>query len=228
MIVKICGITNEADALLSVALGADAVGFVFAPSPRQVSKAVVGEIVHRLPPEVLTVGVFRNESPKRVVEIVNSLGLRAAQLHGEESVTDSLWVAERIPLLIKAFPAGHPMVSRFEEYGARWVLVDSASPGSGRVFDWSLAEGVTDHSKLLVSGGLNYSNVGGIIELLHPLGVDVSSSVEAEPGRKDPMRLRAFINAARTAQAAVESSNKDESTDSTDGAELYDWQDEEL
>jgi len=224
MIIKICGITNEADALLSIALGADALGFVFAPSPRQVSKTMVRDIVHRLPPEVLTVGVFRNESPQRVVEIVNDIGLRAAQLHGEESMADCLWVAERIPLLVKAFPAGHPMVSRFQEYGARWVLVDSASPGSGRVFDWSLAEGVADHSKLLVSGGLNNSNVGDIIRLLHPLGVDVSSSVEAEPGRKDPMRLRAFIRAARSAQAEIESSSEGGST--TD-SELYDWQDEE-
>ena len=85
MFVKICGTTTEEDALLAVAMGADAVGFIFAPSPRQVSPGRVRDIVRRLPPEVLTVGVFRDELPERVVEVVNSSGLRGAQLHGRET-----------------------------------------------------------------------------------------------------------------------------------------------
>ncbi|HXY45203.1 MAG TPA: phosphoribosylanthranilate isomerase, partial [Acidimicrobiales bacterium] len=98
MWVKICGITSEEDALIAVAMGTDAVGFVFAPSPRQMSPNAVQAIVRRLPPEILTVGVFRDEQPQRVVEIVNRVGLKAAQLHGNESREDCGYVAVRVPL----------------------------------------------------------------------------------------------------------------------------------
>jgi phosphoribosylanthranilate isomerase len=199
VLVKICGITTEADALLAVALGADAVGFIFAPSPRQVSAQATRRIIERVPPEILTVGVFRNEAPARVVEIVNSIGLRAAQLHGDETVDETRWVAERIALTIKAFPAGHPGIGRIDDYGAAFVLVDAESPGSGEVFDWRLAEGVVDPARLIVSGGLRAENVGDAIAHLHPYGVDVDSGVESVPGRKDPVKLRAFVAAARAA-----------------------------
>ena len=111
MLIKICGITSEPDAMLAAALGADAVGFIFAPSPRQVSPQAVRSIIERMPPEILTVGVFRNESRVRVVDIVNSIGLRAAQLHGDETIEDTQWIAERVPLVIKAFPAGNLYLS---------------------------------------------------------------------------------------------------------------------
>jgi phosphoribosylanthranilate isomerase len=199
VLVKICGITSEADALLAVALGADAVGFVFAPSHRQVSPQAVRRIIERLPPEILTVGVFRNEAPVRVVEITNSIGLRAAQLHGDETAKDTRWVAERVRLVIKAFPAGHRNVTRLDSYGAGLVLVDADSPGSGEVFDWRLAEGVVDPARLIVSGGLHSGNVADAIEHLHPFGVDVSTGVEAMPGVKDPRKVRAFVVAARRA-----------------------------
>ncbi|MGA2036251.1 MAG: phosphoribosylanthranilate isomerase [Acidimicrobiales bacterium] len=130
MLIKICGITSEADALLAVGLGADAVGFVFAPSRRQVSPQAVRRIIERLPSEILTVGVFRNEAPVRVVQITNSIGLRAAQLHGDETAQDTRWVAERVPLTIKAFPAGHRNIMRLDSYGAGLVMVDADSPGS--------------------------------------------------------------------------------------------------
>jgi phosphoribosylanthranilate isomerase len=203
MLVKICGITTEADALLAVALGADALGFVFAPSRRQVAPQAVQRIVERVPREIVTVGVFRNEAPARVVEIVNSIGLRGAQLHGDESTSDSQWVAERVPWTIKAFPAGHRNVGRFEEYGADAVLVDADSPGSGEVFDWRLAEGVVDPTRLIVSGGLHDGNVADAIAHLRPMGVDVSSGVESAPGRKDPRKVRSFVVAARRAARAL-------------------------
>lgn len=203
VLVKICGITTEADALLAVALGADAVGFVFAPSPRQVSPQTVARIVERIPREILTVGVFRNEAPARVVEVVNTVGLRAAQLHGDEPPSAISYVAERVPFTIKAYPAGHPEVAHFAEHGADAVLVDAASPGSGEVFDWRLAEGVVDPARLIVAGGLTAANVGDAIAHLRPFGVDVASSVESSPGRKDPRLVRAFVAAARTAAAAL-------------------------
>ena len=133
--VKICGITTEADALLAVGMGASAVGFVFAPSPRQMAPSTVADIVKRLPHETVTVGVFRDESPQRVIEIANTIGLRAVQLHGVESVEDTRWVASRAGWTIKAFPAGHRNIDRFNEYGAQFLLVDGNNPGSGELFD---------------------------------------------------------------------------------------------
>lgn len=229
MLVKICGITTEADALLAVALGADAVGFVLAPSPRQVSAAETRRIIERVPPEILTVGVFRDEAPARVVEIVNTTGLKAAQLHGNETVEQSLWVSERVPLTIKAFPAGHPGIGRIDDYGAELVLVDAESPGSGEVFDWRLAEGVADPARLIVSGGLRAENVGDAVAHLHPFGVDVSTGVESAPGRKDPVKLRAFVAAARAA-AGDEMSGEEAETDDEEGVSgtdrPFDWREE--
>ena len=216
VLVKICGITTEADALLAVALGADALGFVFAPSVRQVSPQAVGHIVERVPRHIVTVGVFRNESPQRVVEIVNGIGLRGAQLHGEESPADSSYVAARVPWTIKAFPAGHLGIGRLEDYGAHVVLVDAASPGSGEVFDWRLAEGVVDPGKLILAGGLDPTNVADAIHHLHPFGVDVSSGVESAPGRKDPRKLRDFVVAAREASSGIEGDGRD--AEDTNGA----------
>ena len=141
LFVKICGVTSEADALLAVGMGASAVGFVFAPSPRQMAPSAVADIVKRLPHETVTVGVFRDESPKRVVEIANTIGLRAVQLHGVESIEDTRWVASRAGWTIKAFPAGHRNIDRFNEYGAEFLLIDGNNPGSGELFDWRLAEG---------------------------------------------------------------------------------------
>jgi phosphoribosylanthranilate isomerase len=197
--VKICGITNEEDALLAVAMGADAVGFVFAPSPRQVTPSVAASIASRLPPEILTVGVFRDELPKRVVEIVNRTGLRAAQLHGDESREDAGHVAVRVPLVIKAFPAGDPRLARAGEYGASIVMIDAPSPGSGKVFDWRLAEGAPRARRLVLAGGLDPTNVAEAIKVVRPWGVDVSTGVESSPGKKDALKVRAFVTAARAA-----------------------------
>ena len=198
MFVKICGITAEDDALLAVALGADAVGFIFAPSKRQVRPAQAAEIARRLPLEILTVGVFRDETKERVVEIINSTGLRAAQLHGHESAEDCRWIRERVPATIRALPAGSPDLDRFDEFGADVLLLDSPTPGSGQVFDWSLAEGRPSNRRTLLAGGLNPDNVVDAITRIRPWGVDVASGVEREPGRKDPTKLREFIVAAQS------------------------------
>jgi phosphoribosylanthranilate isomerase len=200
MFVKICGITTEEDALLAVALGADAVGFVFAPSPRQIAAGVARDIARRLPPEVLTVGVFRNETSRRVVEITQAAGLRGAQLHGHESMTDTRWVADRVPVVIKGFAAGDPHLDDFDAYGASIALVDSPLPGSGEVFDWSLAEGAPANRRLLLAGGLTPENVAEAIDRVRPWGVDVSTGVERAPGHKDPVKLRHFIAAAKDAE----------------------------
>ncbi|MHB1508621.1 MAG: phosphoribosylanthranilate isomerase [Acidimicrobiales bacterium] len=218
MWIKICGITSEEDALLAVAMGADAVGFVFAPSPRQMSPNAVQAIVRRLPPEILTVGLFRDERAQRVVEVVNRTGLKAAQLHGNESREDCGYVAVRIPLVIKAFAAGDHRLARAGEYGAPIILLDAPSPGSGKVFDWRLAEGAPKGRRLVLAGGLDAVNVADAIRTVHPWGVDVSSGVEASPGKKDPSKIRAFVQAARAAEP--------EPYDPLDLEGPYDWQEE--
>ena len=202
VLVKICGVTNEPDALLAVGLGADAIGFILAPSPRQIAASVAADIVKRLPHDVLTVGVFRDEAPPRVVEIANTVGFGAVQLHGHETAGQCRWIRERVACTIKAFPAGDPSIARVADFGADYLLVDGPSPGSGQVFDWRLAEGVVDTRRMFVSGGLTPENVADAIAALRPRGVDVSSGVEIAPGRKDPQKLRAFIRSARAAARA--------------------------
>lgn len=223
LFVKICGITTESDALLCVSLGADAVGFIFAPSARQVSVQTAGEIARRLPPEILTVGVFRDEAPQRVVQKVQQAGLGGAQLHGHESSQETAWVRARLPLVIKAFPAGDRTISRFAEFGADFLLVDGKNPGSGEVFDWRLAEGVADPTRLIVSGGLHPGNVAQAVAHLRPAGVDVASGVEASPGRKDPLKVRDFIVNARAAETELEA--RDALPVAAGGEEPYDWRD---
>lgn len=203
MFVKICGITSEEDALLAVAMGADAVGFNFVPSsPRFLAVSRAADIAKRLPPEVLTVGVFRNEARERVVDLLHQSGLRAAQLHGLESAEDTRWVRERVPLVIKVFPGGDPELARATAYGADVIMLDSASPGSGQVFDWSLAEGAPSGLRILLAGGLTPDNVAEAIDRVRPWGVDVASGTESEPGIKDPTLVRRFVTAAKDAEPA--------------------------
>jgi phosphoribosylanthranilate isomerase len=199
MFVKICGITNEDDALFAVAMGADAVGFIFAPSPRQVATQVVYDITRRLPPEVLTVGVFRDEHPSRVIEIANKSGVKAVQLHGRETPEQALEIGKSIRYVIKAFGSDSPHLSRADQYGTDLVLVDAPNPGSAKVFDWDLAAEVPDSVRLILAGGLDADNVADAIEAVEPWGVDVGSGVEASPGRKDPTLVRQFIANARAA-----------------------------
>ena len=141
--VKICGITSEEDALLAVAMGADAVGFVFAPSLAPGRGTVARDIVRRLPPEILTVGVFRDEAPQRVVEIVHTrrpAGRAAAR--PRDAGADASGSRERVPFVIKALRRRRPGARPTPTTSAPTrSSIDSPRPGSGQVFDWSLAEG---------------------------------------------------------------------------------------
>ncbi len=222
MFIKICGITCAEDALLATALGADALGFIFAPSRRQVSERVVRDIVGQLPPDVMTVGVFRNTGRARVVETVNRIGLRAAQLHGDESPATTKWVADRVPVTIRALPAGSPDVDRFDEFGADLLLLDAPIPGAGKVFDWAMADGPSSIRPMLLAGGLTPDNVGEAIERVDPYGVDVASGVEAAPGRKDPRLLRAFMTNARAARPTRVEGYRGDPTNRP-----FDWQQDE-
>jgi phosphoribosylanthranilate isomerase len=219
MFVKICGITSEEDALLAIAMGADAVGFVFAPSSRQVASGLVRDIVRRLPPEVLTVGVFRDESPQRVVDIVNSIGLRAAQLHGHETVEQTILVRSKVPFVIKGFPAGDPALDRADDFKADAILIDSHAPGSGEMFDWSLAEGAPINRRVILAGGLTPDNVAEAIDRVKPWGVDVSTGVENGPGRKDARLVRDFVRNAKAAAPHRYRGDEDERP--------FDWEEDE-
>ena len=223
MFVKICGTTSEEDALLAVALGADAVGFIFAPSKRQVAPSVVHDIVRRLPPEIITIGVFRNELPQRVAKIAQECGLRGVQLHGRETPDQTHWLKERLPVVIKAYVAGDPALRHAEEHGADAILIDSPSPegggGTGKVFDWRLAEDAPTRIPLLLAGGLTHENVADAIEKVHPFGVDLCTGVEKEPGIKDPRKLRLFIAAAKATEP-----DADDDYEEVFGPAPYDWE----
>jgi phosphoribosylanthranilate isomerase len=226
VLIKICGTTSEDDALLAVAMGANAVGFVFAPSPRQVSAQRVADIVKRLPREdLLTVGVFRDDAPRRVVEVVYAAGLQAAQLHGRESPDEVQWIRQRVPMVIKALPAGDVRVPRAADYGADAILLDAPNPGSGRVFDWALAGDVPEGQRLMIAGGLNAGNVAAAIARVKPWGVDTTSGVEASPGLKDPMKLKAFVEEARRAEALLAAASDKGAEGLSTGP--YDWADDE-
>jgi phosphoribosylanthranilate isomerase len=218
MFVKICGITNEDDALFAVAMGADAVGFIFAPSTRQVAVQQVYDITRRLPPEILTVGVFRDEVPSRVIDMVNTAGLKAAQLHGHETPAQVAEVAAQIRWVIKAVTAGTVDARRANEFGTDMVMVDSPGGGSGKLFDWTLMEDVAEGPRIILAGGLDPDNVAEAVRTVRPWGVDVASGVEKAPGRKDPLKVKAFIERARAAAPAQHLGPDDMP---------YDWADDE-
>jgi phosphoribosylanthranilate isomerase len=223
VIVKICGTTSEDDALLAVAMGADMVGFVFAPSPRQIAMQKAADIAKRLPSEIITVGVFRDEAPQRVVSVAQRAGLGAVQLHGHETPEQTQWVKQRFPFVIKAFAAGDRRVAQAGDYGADVILLDGPRPGSGQVFDWALTARVPYGRPLMIAGGLTPDNVADAVASTRPWGVDVASGVERSPGVKDPTRLRTFIANARAAAPDADEA-WDEATLATHG--VYDWEED--
>ena len=205
--VKICGITGAPDAVAAVQAGADALGFVFADSPRRVSAERAREIVSQLPPYVTPVGVFVDESPEAVRRTATETGLGAVQLHGSEGPEV---VAALAPLAcIKAFRIrSRGDLDAMARYQVQGYLVDAFVPGqpggTGRTIDWRLFEGFRPPGPLILSGGLTPENVAEAVRRVRPYAVDVSSGVEAEPGRKDHERVRLFIQRARAALGATE------------------------
>ncbi|HJM27866.1 MAG: phosphoribosylanthranilate isomerase [Acidimicrobiales bacterium] len=222
MFVKICGITNEEDALLSVAVGADAVGFVFAPSQRKIAVSRVADIVRRLPPDVMTVGVFKDELPDRIIKVMNETGLMAAQLHGVESTSHVMKVKEEVRTVFKAVTAGSEAFYSAEDFKADAILVDSEIPGAGEIFDWQMAENAPPGVPLILAGGLTPDNVTQGIQKVKPWGVDVSSGVERSPGVKDPILVRAFVQTAKKAGRELQELKDNKVNDE----EPYDWEED--
>jgi phosphoribosylanthranilate isomerase len=199
--VKICGITDPADAQVAVDAGADAVGVIFAPSRRQVSTDEARAIAAVVPDHVLVVGVFRDHLTREVVDIAGEVGLRAVQLHGSETPATSRAVHEAVPVLIRAMDPASPQMGEIDEHGADIVMLDAPVPGGGVPFDWTLVGDLTRRHRILLAGGLRPDTVTDAIAAVQPWGVDVASGVEARPGRKDHDAVRAFVAAAKAAGA---------------------------
>ena len=202
--IKICGITNPDDALAAVAAGADALGFVFhKASPRYVMAEVARRIIASLPPFVLPVGVFVNEDLKVVRDLMDSCGLALAQLHGDESATYCEQLGRPVLKAIRLRDMGSFL--SLAEYkgraGVRGFVIDayseSAYGGTGQTTDWSLAAEAAKTAAILLAGGLTPDNVGEAIVKVRPYGVDVSSGVEASPGKKDHAKVKAFMEAVK-------------------------------
>jgi phosphoribosylanthranilate isomerase len=212
--IKICGNTSLKDALLATKAGADAVGFVFAPSPRRVTVADVAAITPHLPPEVEKIGVFVDAALDEIEATARACGLTGVQLHCEAAPEAAAHLRVRFGAGFRILRVVHFGGKAAERVGAiaqdphvDGVLVDSrtaaAVGGTGVVFDWSAAaatvfNGATGR-KLIAAGGLNPANVQEAIAKLKPWGVDVVSGVEAAPGRKDPTKVQVFVANARAA-----------------------------
>jgi len=215
--IKICGTTNLEDARAAVEAGADAVGFVFAPSPRRISPKDAGKIIAELPQKIEKVGVFGNQRPEIIRETVKSAGLTAVQLHGDDNRELAEQLARRqhtgcrfriIPVfamrrLFDLATSGSELIEFAD--GIDTILLDSNAPGqrggTGETWDWTLGRMLRrcfrPHMRMIVAGGLAPANVAEAIRTLQPWGVDVCSGVERTPGSKDHEKLKAFVGAVR-------------------------------
>ncbi len=203
--VKICGITNLEDALVSAKFGADALGFNFyEKSPRYIAPKKAREIIEQLPQEILKVGVFVNESQDKIVKIAEIAKLDALQLHGEETPEFARELKQKTNLeIIKAFRVSPDFAPEdVVQYEVDAILLDAYSPkehgGTGETFDWEIAKNVRKiFPKMYLAGGLSQENVAGAIFRLKPFAVDVCSGIEKSKGKKDKVKLLDFITKAK-------------------------------
>ena len=200
--VKICGITNIDDALHAAACGADALGFVFYPgSPRFIDPDRARQIIAELPPFLTTVGLFVNEPPARIREMVEFCGLNTVQLHGDEGPDQCCYPPCRV---IKALRLKPEMDDGFfSSFPVSALLLDAYVPdqygGTGHRCDWEKAAEIASAHRVILAGGLSPDNVAEAVQQVHPYGVDVSSGVEKKPGQKDPEKVASFIRMAKEA-----------------------------
>ena len=201
-LVKICGITNAGDALVAADAGADAVGFIFAESPRRVGLEEARGISIALPENLIRVGVFVDEEPAEILRISREVGLDLAQLHGDETPETVTALREAGVKVMKALRVeSAATLEALEEYEADLFLLDAYSArargGTGERFDWGVAKSLKGRDNIVVSGGLGPDNVREAVEFFEPFGVDASSSLEDGPGRKNGELVRRFVLAAK-------------------------------
>jgi phosphoribosylanthranilate isomerase len=201
--IKICGITNGDDASKAVELGADALGFIFAPSPRRIQPEEARNIIAGLPPFVITVGVFVNEEAPSIMRVAETCGLDLFQLHGDESAEVC---AKLMPRAVKAFRIKNEgSLNEIKPYrgNVRALLFDTYSDeahgGTGKTFDWSVAaKGKRFDVPLILSGGLSPANIAQAITTVKPYAVDVNSGIEERPGKKDHRLMKALMEIIRS------------------------------
>jgi phosphoribosylanthranilate isomerase len=214
--IKICANTSLEDAMIAAEAGADAVGFVFAPSPRRVTAEQVGAIAPRLPAEIEKIGVFVDATVDEIAAAVEAAGLTGVQLHWNAPAELPAALRARFGTSLRILGVIHFDAAMVEsraaldfDSNADAILVDSrtssAVGGTGKSYDWALAskslfQNTRARERLIAAGGLTPDNVAEAIATLRPWGVDVVSGVEATPGHKDPAKVRAFIASAREAQ----------------------------
>lgn len=199
---KICGIRSVEEALFCADAGADAVGFVFYKgSSRYLDPSIAAQIIRKLPPFLLRVGVFVNEEKENVLRIARECSLDVLQFHGEESPG---FCEEFLPYyrVIKAFRIkDEAEIGRLQLYRVDAYLLDAYKEGvyggTGLTFDWEIAKKAKEHGLIILSGGLCPENVAEAVRCVHPYGVDASSGVE-EGGRKDARKIKDFVRAAKS------------------------------
>jgi phosphoribosylanthranilate isomerase len=218
MWIKICGNTTLEDARSAAECGAQAVGFVFAPSPRRVEADLVRRITEQLPPQLEKYGVFVDTGFDEIVSTVNASGLTGVQLHRTADVLLPLRLREHFAGRVAILRVLHFMGPEFEQQlkelsrSEDAVLVDSSTPraigGTGTSFDWDKARSTflraAPNLRVVAAGGLAPENVKQAIQTMRPWGVDVVSGVESAPGKKDPSRVLAFIRSAQEAAAELQ------------------------
>jgi len=203
--VKICGLTSLEDALTATKAGADVLGFILYPKSKRFIKVKdVRKITSELPPFVMKAGVFVNEDPRNVLEILSYAYLDLAQLHGDETPEECEYIgANRVIKVFRLKEIGE--VEKIEPYigKIRAILLDTYSKdsygGTGKTFNWEIAKAVKERFDIpvILSGGLNPENVAEAIREVNPYAVDVSSGVETEPGKKDHKKVKAFVKVAK-------------------------------
>lgn len=203
MDIKICGLTNLADARAALEAGADFLGFVLYPeSPRGIAARTLRRIMDRLPGTPRAIGVFVNEAREEVLRVAADCGLYAVQLHGDETARDFAQMLLRIWRAVR-LGRGAPRPAP-EDWPAERYVVDAAVRGAyggtGRPADWRRAAVLARAHPVMLAGGLTPANVADAIRQVRPMGVDVASGVEKSPGKKDLRKLKAFIRAARDAR----------------------------
>ncbi|MFH1146331.1 MAG: phosphoribosylanthranilate isomerase [Pseudomonadota bacterium] len=201
--IKICGITNLDDAVAAQTYGADAIGFVFAKSPRRVAKETVRRIAVNLPPFIQLVGVFVDDEKETVREIARYCRLNLLQFHGNESPEYCMGFHRKI---IKAFRIKDARdIEQMMPYQgiASAFLLDSYNPklagGTGQVFDWTIARKALKIGPIILAGGLNPDNVQEAIKAVQPYAIDAGSGVEGSPGKKDHSKMKLLIERAKSA-----------------------------
>jgi phosphoribosylanthranilate isomerase len=201
--VKICGITNPSDALWAAENGAAAIGFVFAKSPRQVSPEKAASIRRELPPFVSVVGIFVDPEPQEALRIYDRVGLDYVQYYGENEARFLLETNITNKFIRVVSVETEADLAAIEHSSAALILLDTKvkglAGGTGKTFDWTLAAKAKKYGrKIILSGGLNPDNVAAAIAVATPDAVDVSSGVEASPGKKDREKVRDFIRRAKS------------------------------